>query len=67
MSINMIFFVWLINNDQAMRPHLLTIYHNDTPCYYWPNCIHNASTMNSCASPPVGAKLTLDTPIQQSP
>ena len=20
----------------------LQIYHNDTPCYYWPNCIHNA-------------------------
>ena len=32
---------WLINNDREPRPHFLTIYHHDTPCYYWPSCIHN--------------------------
>ena len=36
---------WLINNDRAPSPHLLTIYHDDTPHYYCPSCIHNASTM----------------------
>ena len=38
---------WLINNNQALRPNLLTIYHNDTP---HPSCIHNANTMKICNS-----------------
>ena len=38
---------WLINNDQAPRPHILTMRlldHDDAPRYYWSSYMH-ASTV----------------------